>query len=158
MWKKNDIKNKNNQSNISSLSLENEIITNNNNNHDVTFSIGLSSISKNLKDTENNSIKDQGFINDLDFKKNNNNVNNNSENNYTITIGGISNIILEEQNDEMRNNYKDVYLSIDEAKLHYEVIAIKIITSDATHMVMNFSSNQDYLQHLYALTSNSLYS
>ncbi len=56
------------------------------------------------------------------------------------------------------DNYKDVYLSIDEAKLHYEVIAIKIITTDATHMVLNFSSNQDYLQHLYQLTSNSLYS
>ena len=54
-------------------------------------------------------------------------------------------------------NAKDVYLSIDEKKMHYEVIAVKIITSDSEHMKLVFGSDEDYLNHVYRLMSNSFY-
>lgn len=56
------------------------------------------------------------------------------------------------------NNYKDVYLSIDERLLHYEVVAIKILTdNNPEHMVLEYSSSTDYLNHLSKMMSGSLY-
>ena len=57
------------------------------------------------------------------------------------------------------DNYKDVYLSIDERQMHYEVYAIKILpdSSNNEHMKLSFNSNVEYLQHLNALLSNTLY-
>ena len=56
------------------------------------------------------------------------------------------------------NNYKDIYLSIDERQIHYEVIAIKIITGDDNeHMKIIFRNNEDYLKHVSKLLQNTLY-
>lgn len=55
-------------------------------------------------------------------------------------------------------NYKDIYLSIDERQVHYEVVAIKILTDgNNEHMKLNFSSDADFLQHINRLFSGSLY-
>lgn len=56
------------------------------------------------------------------------------------------------------NNYKDVYLSIDERQIQYEVIAIKIIMGDNNeHMKLIFKDEMDYLQHVNKILSNTLY-
>jgi sortase B len=56
------------------------------------------------------------------------------------------------------DNYKDIYLSIDEKQIHYEVIAIKIITNqDNEHMKVIFYSDEDYLNHVTKLLKNTLY-
>ena len=58
----------------------------------------------------------------------------------------------------MFDNYKDIYLSIDERQVHYEVVAIKILTDgNNEHMKLNFSSDADFLQHINRLFSGSLY-
>ena len=58
----------------------------------------------------------------------------------------------------MFQNYKDIYLSIDERKIHYEVVAIKIITDgNNEHMKLIFQNDADYLQHVNRLLSNTLY-
>ncbi len=56
------------------------------------------------------------------------------------------------------DNYKDVYLSIDERQIHYEVIAIKIVTdADNEHMKVVFYGEQDFLSHTGKLLSNTLF-
>ncbi len=56
------------------------------------------------------------------------------------------------------NNYKDVYLSIDEKQINYKVVAAKIITADDNeHMKLIFYSDDDFLQHVNKLINNSLY-
>ena len=56
------------------------------------------------------------------------------------------------------NNYKDIYLSIDEKQIHYEVIAVKIITNnDNEHTKVIFYSDDDYLNHVTKLLKNTLY-
>ena len=56
------------------------------------------------------------------------------------------------------NNYKDIYLSIDEKKVHYEVIAIKIVNdSNNEHMKVIFYSEEDFLKHVGRLLQDSLY-
>ena len=55
-------------------------------------------------------------------------------------------------------NYKDVYLSIDERKIHYEVVAIKVLTDgNNEHMKLLFSNDADYLQHVNRLLNNAIY-
>lgn len=56
------------------------------------------------------------------------------------------------------NNYKDVYLSIDEKQIHYEIVAVKIITNaDYEHMKVIFYSDEDFLKHVAKLLDNTLY-
>ena len=58
----------------------------------------------------------------------------------------------------MFKNYKDVYLSIDERQIQYEVVAIKIITDgNNEHMKLIFSNDADYLLHVNRLLSNTLH-
>ncbi|MBQ6323429.1 MAG: class B sortase [Bacilli bacterium] len=57
------------------------------------------------------------------------------------------------------NNYKTAYLSIDEKQIEFEVIAIKIITNaDNEHMKLVFYNDNDFIQHSAKLLSNTLYS
>ena len=60
-------------------------------------------------------------------------------------------------NQDVFNNNKDIYLYIDERKVHYEVIAIKIITDDVEHMNIVFDDNKKFIEHAKKLLSNSLY-
>ena len=61
-------------------------------------------------------------------------------------------------NKNIFDSYKDIYLSIDEKKMHYRVIAIKIIDdSNNEHMKVIFKSKNDYLIHVSRLLQNSLY-
>lgn len=55
------------------------------------------------------------------------------------------------------NNYRDVYLSIDEKKIHYKAIAVKIISTDNEHMKVAFKNDVDFLKHMNRLLNNSLY-
>ena len=56
------------------------------------------------------------------------------------------------------DNYKDIFLSIDERQIHYKVIAIKIITEeDNEHMKVLFHSEEDFLNHTTKLLQNTLY-
>lgn len=56
------------------------------------------------------------------------------------------------------DNYKDIYLSIDEKKVHYEIIAVKIITdANNEHMKVIFHSDEDFLQHISRLLQGTLY-
>ena len=60
-------------------------------------------------------------------------------------------------NQDVFNTNRDIYLYIDERKVHYEIIAIKIITTDIEHMKVQFTDNKDFLEHTKKLLSNSLY-
>ena len=57
------------------------------------------------------------------------------------------------------NNYRDVYLSLDERQVHYEVVAIKILPNSSynEHMKVVFYNSGDYLQHTYKMLEGSLY-
>ena len=56
------------------------------------------------------------------------------------------------------DNYKDIYLSIDEKKMHYEIVAVKIINgADNEHMKIRFSDTNDFLAHSSRLLQNTLY-
>jgi len=56
------------------------------------------------------------------------------------------------------DNYKDVYLSIDERQIHYEVVATKILKDgNNEHMKLVFSGDTDYLQHINKLLTGTLY-
>lgn len=56
------------------------------------------------------------------------------------------------------DNYKDIYLSIDEKRMKYETVAIKIVTnSDPEHMKLLFYGDQDYLTHTNKLFNNTVY-
>jgi len=55
-------------------------------------------------------------------------------------------------------NYRDVYLSIDERQMHYEVVAIKIITvGDNEHMKVTFKNDSDFIQHINRMVQGSIY-
>ena len=56
------------------------------------------------------------------------------------------------------DNYKDVYLSIDEKQIKYRIVAIKIINgSDNEHMKLLFSDDNDFINHTNKLLQNTLY-
>lgn len=56
------------------------------------------------------------------------------------------------------DNYKDIYLSLDEKQVHYKVIAVKIVNnSDNEHMKVIFYSDNDFIIHANKLFSNTLY-
>ena len=56
------------------------------------------------------------------------------------------------------NNYKDVYLSIDERQIHYEVIAVKLVNDwDNEHMKIAFSDDNDFLNHTAKLLQNTMH-
>lgn len=55
-------------------------------------------------------------------------------------------------------NYKYMYLSIDEAKYKYRVEAVKIVTtSDPEHMKVIFYGDNDFITHTNKLYQNTLY-
>lgn len=61
-------------------------------------------------------------------------------------------------NEEIYNNSKDVYLSIDEKQIKYRVIAVKIIAaSNNEHMKLLFKNDEDFLQHTQKLLENTTY-
>ena len=66
---------------------------------------------------------------------------------------------LEAYTDEnIFNNYKDVYLSIDEEQMKYRVVATKVIDgSDNEHMKLIFYSDEDFLQHVSKLLQRTTY-
>ena len=65
---------------------------------------------------------------------------------------------LEKYTDEATfNTNKDIYLYLDDKKVHYQVIAIKIITTDIEHMKLIYKDDNDYLDHVNKLLANSLY-
>ena len=56
------------------------------------------------------------------------------------------------------DNYKKVYLSIDERQIEYEVIAVKIITDgNNEHMKLIFYSDEDFVNHAAKMINGSLY-
>ena len=56
------------------------------------------------------------------------------------------------------DNYKTVYLSIDEKQIEYEVIAVKIITDgNNEHMKLVFYNDNDFVNHAAKMISGSLY-
>ena len=68
-------------------------------------------------------------------------------------------INLEAYTDEkIFKNYNDVYLSIDEKQIHYEVIAVKVITEkEDEHMHIHFSDSGEYLGHMSKLLDKTMY-
>lgn len=61
-------------------------------------------------------------------------------------------------NFDVFNTNKDIFLDIDEAEIHYRVIAVKIINnSDSEHMILNYASENDWYNHVEKLLSNTLY-
>ena len=56
------------------------------------------------------------------------------------------------------DNYKKVYLSIDERQIEYEVIAVKIITDgNNEHMKLIFYNDNDFVNHAAKMINGSLY-
>lgn len=56
------------------------------------------------------------------------------------------------------DNYKTVYLSIDERRIEYEIIAVKILTDgNAEHMKLLFKNDEDFVSHVQKMITNSLY-
>ena len=67
-------------------------------------------------------------------------------------------INLEKYTDEaIFSTNKDIYLYLDDKKVHYQIIAIKIITTDIEHMKLIYKDDNDYLEHVNKLLANSLY-
>ena len=66
---------------------------------------------------------------------------------------------LESYNDyNVFTNVKDITLDIDEKRLHFNVIAVKIINnSDNEHMKLVFYSDDDFLNHINKLLNNTVY-
>lgn len=57
------------------------------------------------------------------------------------------------------DNYKNVYLSIDERKIEYEIVAVKIIKDkNNEHMKLIFYSDEDFVSHINKMVDGSLYS
>lgn len=55
-------------------------------------------------------------------------------------------------------NYKYIYLSIDEGKYKYKVEAVKVVTAqDPEHMKVIFYSDDDFLNHARKLFQNTIY-
>ena len=74
---------------------------------------------------------------------------------FVASTGGHLTELL--QLKDIFNNYRDVYLSIDEKKIHYKAIAVKIISTDNEHMKVAFKNDVDFLKHMNRLLNNSLY-
>ena len=56
------------------------------------------------------------------------------------------------------DNYKKVYLSIDEKQIEYEVIAVKIITDgNNEHMKLIFYNDDDFVNHAANMINGSFY-
>lgn len=56
------------------------------------------------------------------------------------------------------DNYKKVYLSIDEKQVEYEVIAVKLITDgNNEHMKLIFYNDNDFVTHAAKMINGSLY-
>lgn len=56
------------------------------------------------------------------------------------------------------DNYKYMYLSLDEGYYQYRVEAVKVVTaSDPEHMKVIFYGNDDYIQHAQKLYQNTIY-
>lgn len=56
------------------------------------------------------------------------------------------------------DNYKNIYLNIDEKRIEYEIIAIKIVINGNTeHMRVAFTDEEDFLNHMNRLLSDTLY-
>jgi SrtB family sortase len=56
------------------------------------------------------------------------------------------------------DNYKSVYLSIDEKQIEYEVIAVKIIKDgNNEHMKLIFYSDDDFVNHAAKMINGSIY-
>ena len=54
------------------------------------------------------------------------------------------------------NTYKDLYLYTDTQKIHYEILAIKIIQkSNNYHMTIHFYDDQDFIDHTNNLLNGS---
>lgn len=68
-------------------------------------------------------------------------------------------ISLEKYTDKNNfDKYKDIYLSLDSGKIHYEIIAVKILTDgNNEHMKLIFYSDEDFLNHANKMLSGSLY-
>ena len=66
---------------------------------------------------------------------------------------------LEAYNDyNVFKNNKDVTLEIDEKRINYKVVAVKIVTSDNNeHTKLIFYSDQDFINHINKMLSNSVY-
>ena len=63
------------------------------------------------------------------------------------------------RNKDIYNNYKDVILNIEEKQLNYKIIAVKIINQyEDEHMNLVYNTNNDWLNHVNSLLSNTLYS
>lgn len=52
---------------------------------------------------------------------------------------------------------RTIYLYLDEKKVEYKIIAIKIVTTDIEHMKVTFTSDSDFIEHEEKLLSDSLY-
>ena len=53
-------------------------------------------------------------------------------------------------------NYRDVYLNIDEKRLHFEVVAAKVVADGSNeHMKIIFKDQFDYIEHTQRLIANS---
>lgn len=56
------------------------------------------------------------------------------------------------------NNIRDIYLSTDQKKIHYEIIGIKIINdANNEHMRISFRDNNDFKEHTNKLLTDTLY-
>lgn len=60
--------------------------------------------------------------------------------------------------EQMFKTYNDIYLSIDERQIKFELVATKIITDgNNEHMKLVFQNDADFLQHVNKLLSNTVY-
>lgn len=60
--------------------------------------------------------------------------------------------------EQMFKTYNNMYLSIDERQMLYEVVAIKIIDNgNNEHMKLVFANDADYLQHINKLLTGAIY-
>lgn len=56
------------------------------------------------------------------------------------------------------DNYKDVYLSIDEKQVKYKVVAVKVIVNKSSeHMRVKFDNDLEYLKHINRMLDGALY-
>ena len=56
------------------------------------------------------------------------------------------------------NIIRDIYLSTDQKKIHYEIIGVKIINDgNNEHMRIKFKDNNDFKEHTNRLLTDTLY-
>lgn len=61
-------------------------------------------------------------------------------------------------NKNIFDNYKNIYLSIDEKQMKYKTVAIKIVKdANHEHMKLAFSSKNDFVSHARKLLNNAVY-